>query len=212
MDDMTVPQKRSQNISITSWWLQDIIPCVLADGTNCSVAFTVIKERFKRLTQSNDFPIFLSLSLSLQCNSTLLSLGLSGNKIENRGAMHLASMLQVNDTLKELELADCDLVNTHTDSCDLMLIFLGSARLLVVLVSQLDFKRQTEAGLSDLPLSLQATQSVIAFAIMLKSNSSLHSVDISRPLLFSHQVQTHSITVVYYINMIQIEHLSWTGV
>lgn len=93
-----------------------------------------------------------------------------------------------------------------------MLIFLGSAWLLVVLVSQLDFKRQTEAGLSDLPLSLQATQSVIAFAIMLKSNSSLHSVDISRPLLFSHQVQTHSITVVYYINMIQIEHLSWTGV
>lgn len=143
------------------------------------------------MTQSNDFPISLSLSLSLQCNSTLLSLGLSGNKIENRGAMHLASMLQVNDTLKELELADCDLVNTHRDSCDLMLIFLGSARLLVVLVSQLDFKRQTEAGLSDLPLSLQATQSVIAFAIMLKSNSSLHSVDISRPLLFSHQVQTH---------------------
>lgn len=143
----------------------------------------------------------LSLSLSLQCNSTLLSLGLSGNKIENRGAMHLASMLQVNDTLKELELADCDLVNTHRDSCDLMLIFLG-----------VSFKRQTEAGLSDLPLSLQATQSVIAFAIMLKSNSSLHSVDISRPLLFSHQVQTHSITVVYYINMIQIEHLSWTGV
>lgn len=100
-----------------------------------------------------------------------------------------------------------------------MLIFLGSARLLVVLVSQLDFKRQTEAGLSDLPLSLQATQSVIAFAIMLKSNSSLHSVDISRPLLFSHQVQTHSITVVYYINMIQIEHvldgcltLTWSSV
>lgn len=28
--------------------------------------------------------------------------------------MHLASMLQVNNTLKELEVADCDLVNTHT--------------------------------------------------------------------------------------------------
>lgn len=28
--------------------------------------------------------------------------------------MHLASMLQVNNTLKELELADCDLVNTQT--------------------------------------------------------------------------------------------------
>lgn len=54
----------------------------------------------------------ISLSFSLQCNSTLLSLSLSGNKIENRGAMHLASMLQVNNTLKHLELADCDLVNT----------------------------------------------------------------------------------------------------
>lgn len=56
----------------------------------------------------------ISPSLSLQCNSTLLSLRLSGNKIGNRGAMHLASMLQVNNTLTELELADCDLVTTHT--------------------------------------------------------------------------------------------------
>lgn len=53
------------------------------------------------------------ISFSLQCNSTLLSLRLSGNKIGNRGAMHLASMLQVNDALKELELDACDLVNTH---------------------------------------------------------------------------------------------------
>lgn len=51
--------------------------------------------------------------LCLQNNSTLLSLRLSGNKIGNRGAMHLASMLQVNNTLQELQLADCDLVNTH---------------------------------------------------------------------------------------------------
>uniref|UniRef100_A0A3Q3LIM2 Uncharacterized protein n=1 Tax=Mastacembelus armatus TaxID=205130 RepID=A0A3Q3LIM2_9TELE len=83
----------------------------------------------------------IPLFLSLQCNSSLLSLRLSGNKIGNRGAMHLASMLQVNNTLQELELADCDL----------------------------------------------ATQSVIALAIVLKSNKTLCSVDISRPLLFSHQ-------------------------
>lgn len=44
----------------------------------------------------------------------MLSLRLSGNKIERRGAAHLASVLQVNSTLRELELADCDLVNTHT--------------------------------------------------------------------------------------------------
>lgn len=38
--------------------------------------------------------------------------------------MHLASMLQVNDSLKELELADCDLVNSHAGYCgqEIMLI------------------------------------------------------------------------------------------
>ena len=55
-----------------------------------------------------------ALSFSLQHDDRLLSLRLSGNKISNRGAMHLAHMLQVNNTLQELELADCDLVNTHT--------------------------------------------------------------------------------------------------
>lgn len=53
-------------------------------------------------------------SVSLQCNNSLLSLGLSGNKMGNMGAMHLVGMLQVNDTLQELQLADCDLVNTYT--------------------------------------------------------------------------------------------------
>ncbi|KAF3836411.1 hypothetical protein F7725_028969 [Dissostichus mawsoni] len=66
------------------------------------------------------------LAKSLECNSTLLSLRLSGNKMESRGAMQLAS-------------------------------------------------------------SLQDTQSVIAFSIVLKSNRTLLSVDISRPLLFSLQ-------------------------
>lgn len=64
-------------------------------------------------------------SLSLQRNSTLLALRLSGNKIGNRGAMHLAGMLQVNNTLRELEVADCDLVNNN--SFDFTSIFLKSA-------------------------------------------------------------------------------------
>ncbi|TKS87345.1 Leucine-rich repeat-containing protein 34 [Collichthys lucidus] len=42
-------------------------------------------------------------------------------------------------------------------------------------------------GAMHLASMLQATQSVIAFAIALKSNRTLRSVDISRPLLFSHQ-------------------------
>lgn len=55
--------------------------------------------------------------------------------------MELASMLQENCTLQELEVADCDL----------------------------------------------DTSSIIALVIMLKKNKALCSVDISHPLLFSHQ-------------------------
>ncbi|XP_058481528.1 leucine-rich repeat-containing protein 34 [Solea solea] len=66
------------------------------------------------------------LSTSLKCNHSLLSLRLSGNKVGNRGAMHVATMLQ-------------------------------------------------------------DTQSVIAVAIAVKNNNTLHHVDLSRPLLFSLQ-------------------------
>uniref|UniRef100_A0A3B4EWH2 Leucine rich repeat containing 34 n=1 Tax=Pundamilia nyererei TaxID=303518 RepID=A0A3B4EWH2_9CICH len=83
------------------------------------------------------------LSFSLQGNSTLLSLRLSGNKIGRGGGLELASMLQENCALQELEVVDCDLVD----------------------------------GL----------HSIIALIIMLKKNKALCSVDISRPLLFSHQ-------------------------
>lgn len=51
------------------------------------------------------------LSFSLQGNSTLLSLRLSGNKIGRGGGLELASMLQENCALQELEVADCDLVD-----------------------------------------------------------------------------------------------------
>ncbi|XP_061569565.1 leucine-rich repeat-containing protein 34 [Cololabis saira] len=53
-----------------------------------------------------------ALARSLQGNSSLLSLRLSGNKIGRTGAMHVARMLQVNNTLQEVELANCDL-ETH---------------------------------------------------------------------------------------------------
>lgn len=35
---------------------------------------------------------------------------MTGNKMGNEGAMHLASMLQLNSTLEELDVSDCDLV------------------------------------------------------------------------------------------------------
>lgn len=60
----------------------------------------------------------ISPSLSLQCNSTLLSLRLSGNKIGNAGALHLAGVLRVNHSLQELQLADCDLVSWRAGYCN----------------------------------------------------------------------------------------------
>lgn len=52
----------------------------------------------------------------LQNNTSLLSLKLSGNKIGNRGATYLATILQVNATLQELHLDDCDLVNVRAST------------------------------------------------------------------------------------------------
>lgn len=76
-----------------------------------------VKEKCISTNNTYDFFLFLTVILILslgQSNHTLLSLRLSGNKIGNEGSMHMASLLQVNDTLEELELSDCDLVNTHT--------------------------------------------------------------------------------------------------
>lgn len=87
------------------------------------------------------------------------------------GAMHLTRMLQVNRSLQEVELADCDLVK-----CLSVCLRVSSCG--PVCLSSL--------------LSLQATQSVVALSIVLKSNTALRSVDISRPLLFSLQVESRS--------------------
>lgn len=42
-----------------------------------------------------------------------MSLRLTGNKIGDKGAMHFASMLQINTKLEELDFSDCDLVLIH---------------------------------------------------------------------------------------------------
>lgn len=38
-------------------------------------------------------------------------LRMTGNKIGNKGAMQLAAVLQINSTLEELDISDCDLVS-----------------------------------------------------------------------------------------------------
>lgn len=129
-----------------------------------------VKEKCISTNNTYDFFLFLTVILILslgQSNHTLLSLRLSGNKIGNEGSMHMASLLQVNDTLEELELSDCDLVNTHTHTHHEPI-------------------RSHHDQLH--PAVSQATQSVTALAIALKNNTALRCIDISRPLLFSHQV------------------------
>jgi hypothetical protein len=47
-------------------------------------------------------------------NETLLVLKLNGNKICNKGALAIAGALQVNAILRELDMADTDMVrNAH---------------------------------------------------------------------------------------------------
>lgn len=44
---------------------------------------------------------------------------MTGNKMGNKGGMHFASMLQMNNTLEELDVSDCHLVmwRNKTLSC-----------------------------------------------------------------------------------------------
>uniref|UniRef100_A0A670ZBW2 Leucine rich repeat containing 34 n=1 Tax=Pseudonaja textilis TaxID=8673 RepID=A0A670ZBW2_PSETE len=44
-------------------------------------------------------------------NKTLCYLRMTGNKIENKGGMYFAAMIQVNTTIQKLDFGDCDLVS-----------------------------------------------------------------------------------------------------
>ncbi|GAA6233741.1 leucine-rich repeat-containing protein 34 isoform X1 [Lates japonicus] len=102
-------------------------------------------------------------------NSALRSLDLMFNDILTDGAEILSKSLQSNSTLLSLRLSGNKIGNK------------GAMRLASML--QVNNTLQ-ELELADCDL---ATQSVIALTIVLKSNKALRSVDISRPLLFSHQ-------------------------
>ena len=36
---------------------------------------------------------------------------MTGNKIDNKGGMYFAAMIQINNTIQKLDFADCDLVS-----------------------------------------------------------------------------------------------------
>uniref|UniRef100_A0A2K6EXL4 Leucine rich repeat containing 34 n=1 Tax=Propithecus coquereli TaxID=379532 RepID=A0A2K6EXL4_PROCO len=51
----------------------------------------------------------LEEGITLNKNTTLKYLRMTGNKIENKGGMFFAAMLQINSSLQKLDLGDCDL-------------------------------------------------------------------------------------------------------
>lgn len=59
-----------------------------------------------------------------QKNKSLKMLRMTGNKIGNKGAMQLAAVLQINSTLEELDISDCDLVSLLKHKIKLIYIWI----------------------------------------------------------------------------------------
>ncbi|XP_018534713.1 leucine-rich repeat-containing protein 34 [Lates calcarifer] len=150
-----------------------------------------------RLIQRLNNEDVLVLSKCLQ-NKCVTGLDVKYNNITDEGAGHLADLLQEeNSALRSLDLMFNDIL---TDGAEILSKSLQSNSTLLSL--RLSGNKIGNKGAMHLASMLQvnntlqeleladcdlATQSVIALTIVLKSNKALRSVDISRPLLFSHQ-------------------------
>ncbi|TEA09913.1 hypothetical protein DBR06_SOUSAS12110025 [Sousa chinensis] len=62
-----------------------------------------------RILKNNPYINGIFASFPFQKNTTLKHLRMTGNKIENKGGMFFAAMLQINSSLEKLDLGDCDL-------------------------------------------------------------------------------------------------------
>ncbi|XP_031439604.1 leucine-rich repeat-containing protein 34 isoform X2 [Clupea harengus] len=105
----------------------------------------------------------------LQENVAVQSLDLMCNNIEAEGAEHVAKSLHLNKTLMSLRL-------TGNKIGDKGAMHFASMLQINTKLEELDF--------SDCDLG---TQSLIAFSIVLNSNKHIRSINLSRPLLYSHQ-------------------------
>ncbi|XP_062297415.1 leucine-rich repeat-containing protein 34 [Scomber scombrus] len=154
-------------------------------------------DRLRHIQRLNDDDV-LALTKSLRDNTSVTGLDLRYNNITDEGATHLADLLQEgNSALNSLDLTFNDIM---TDGAEVLAKSLqGNSSLLSLRLSgnkignkgamHLASMLQVNNTLQELQLADcdLATQSVIALIIVMKSNESLRSVDISRPLLFSHQ-------------------------
>uniref|UniRef100_A0A674JZR1 Leucine rich repeat containing 34 n=1 Tax=Terrapene triunguis TaxID=2587831 RepID=A0A674JZR1_9SAUR len=101
-------------------------------------------------------PKYLIFSSSL--NETLLHLRMTGNKIENKGGMYFASMLQINSTLEKLDLGDCDL---------------GTQSLIAIATVMSHNKAMKALNLNRPILYSQEEETTVHTALMMKNNSCL---------------------------------------
>ncbi|KAJ8010759.1 hypothetical protein DPEC_G00078490 [Dallia pectoralis] len=149
-------------------------------------------RKAKRLTNEDT----LALSRILKDNNDVTGLVLRYNCITDEGARHLADLLEDNVCLRSLDLTGNDI---QTDGAEFLARSLTTNKALLSLrltgnkirnQGAIHFARMLQVNTTlqelDLAYSDMETQSVIAFAIVLNNNNSLRSVNISRPLLFSH--------------------------
>lgn len=87
-----------------------------------------------------------------------MHLRMTGNKIGNQGGMFFASMLEINSTLKKLDLGDCDV---------------GLKCLIAVAIALTQNKSLKAINLNRPLLSNQQEETTVHIARMLRSNSSL---------------------------------------
>ncbi|MBN3298559.1 LRC34 protein, partial [Amia calva] len=106
-----------------------------------------------------------AIAKALHCNATLMKLQMTANKMGNKGAMHFAAMLQINSSLEELDVGDCDL---DTQSLIAFAIVLNNNRNICVI------------NLSRPLLYSQQEETTVHMAHMLKVNQHLKELHLGK--------------------------------
>ncbi|NWI87989.1 LRC34 protein, partial [Pitta sordida] len=102
---------------------------------------------------------------ALHRNESLVHMKMTGNKIGNQGGMFFASMLQINSTLEKLDLGDCEL---------------GLKCLIAIAIALTQNKSLRAINLNRPLLYSQEEETTVHMAQMLKNNSSLVELHLSK--------------------------------
>ncbi|XP_076451919.1 leucine-rich repeat-containing protein 34-like isoform X2 [Babylonia areolata] len=153
------------------------------------------------------------LARFLDKNSFVISVDLRYNNITDQGATILANMLAENNTLQELNLMCNDIGPPGAEALAKALHTNETLRLLRLNGNKLETKEQkggmyfaqalqvnTTLEHLDLGDTDLRTESLIALGTVLLHNSSLKSVNVSRPILFTHMEEP----TVHFANMLKV--------